>query len=699
MSGSQFLKRSADIYHRSPFISHSSKNDGKRKIITYQDAYQIATHYNSWIENLLLTTLGTLPINNDGVEVVIAFLSHNSPQLVLSMIGSMDVPKRFEHQGKKLFVKTAMLNARWSPEEIATAMRVHESTVSVTSERISGGGEGKNRRTLQHVTVMLCSKEMEETAQSACRILQSVEEQQSGLYHVTYSALIPDIDQRQFQSDNNKNGQTRSHHLTFVGGNSQSRDDGSSTHNDDAILLFTSGTTSGPKGVRLSLSSLLVQAMAKISSPCSYNSETRMLATTVPFFHVGGLSSTLAIIMAGGMLYFPSKDKSGVVKPGFDPHVVLQSMNHRNNGDQDTDHNYDTKHTQMDVNTLVIVPAMLHAILSAIIENENQGTRISTTYDNVRLLLVGGQSMTQPQLKKAKLRFPNARIVQTFACTEAGSSITFATIHDPKVRLRVRNNNNTVGDGDNDGDISSSAPTLPLSSSFGMLAGFPPHHIDLRIFKLDSNNNPTTEEAPTNQVGAIGTRGLHVMNGYWKRGMLEQTMTTDEMNCTTRKHDWFILSDLGYISDDGQLYFCGRSNDVIRTGGESVFAPEVETILLRHSQVDQCAVFALPDEKFGERVCAALVMKPTSVLPSSSDGALVKNGGQTIDDKTITRAPETMMKELRLFCMRQNLTGYKRPRTLFLCREFPRNSSGKVLKRQLSSMCARFDTIHTRSKL
>jgi hypothetical protein len=57
------------------------------------------------------------------------------------------------------------------------------------------------------------------------------------------------------------------------------------------------------------------------------------------------------------------------------------------------------------------------------------------------------------------------------------------------------------------------------------------------------------------------------------------------------------------------VFFCGRANDVIRTGGESVPATEVERVIKTHGDVRECAVFALPDEKFGEAVCPAVVLE------------------------------------------------------------------------------------------
>ena len=168
------------------------------------------------------------------------------------------------------------------------------------------------------------------------------------------------------------------------------KNQGSESVHDDAIVLFTSGTTSGrPKGVKLGHLSLMIQAMAKNMQPCSYDQNTRILATTVPFFHVGGISSALAVIMAGGMLIFPSDSTSA----GFKATHVIESME-----------SSIEKGLGQNVNTLVVVPTMLHAIIC---EVENG---IPMIYSGVRLILIGGQSITQPLLEKAKILFPEARM-------------------------------------------------------------------------------------------------------------------------------------------------------------------------------------------------------------------------------------------------------------------------------------------------
>jgi fatty-acyl-CoA synthase len=114
-----------------------------------------------------------------------------------------------------------------------------------------------------------------------------------------------------------------------------------------------------------------------------------------------------------------------------------------------------------------------------------------------------------------------------------------------------------------------------------------------------------------------------------------------------------FTNDLGYWDDQGRLYFCGRVNDVIRTGGETVLATEVERVLAQHPDIVECAVFALNDDKFGEAVCCALVSRA---------------------------GLELTLVDVRGLCREKGLAGYKQPRRVFHVGELPKNSSGKILK-------------------
>jgi long-chain acyl-CoA synthetase len=110
----------------------------------------------------------------------------------------------------------------------------------------------------------------------------------------------------------------------------------------------------------------------------------------------------------------------------------------------------------------------------------------------------------------------------------------------------------------------------------------------------------------------------------------------------------FTVGDLGRIDDEGYLYLDGRREDLVITGGVNVYPLEVEQVLLTHPAVRDAAVYGVPDEEWGQRVCAAVV-------------------------GTASRS------ELETF-VRDRLAPPKRPKTWYLVSELPRTSTGKALR-------------------
>jgi acyl-CoA synthetase (AMP-forming)/AMP-acid ligase II len=195
------------------------------------------------------------------------------------------------------------------------------------------------------------------------------------------------------------------------------------------------------------------------------------------------------------------------------------------------------------------------------------------------------------------------------------------------------------------------------------------------------------------------------MSGYWNRSGYD---TSNYDDC-----GWMLTNDLGYIDpQNGKLYFRGRADDVIRTGGESVLASDVERVIVDYFAENdedhafvECAVFPLPDEKFGEAVCAAVVLAPlissaVSMSSSSSEvsrradvglAAINSNTGSCneCNDMIMVNENEEMMLKIRRYFAERQIAGYKRPRRVFRMRHaLPRNASGKVWKHAVIRLCA-----------
>mmetsp|Transcript_22603 Transcript_22603/g.53457 ORF Transcript_22603/g.53457 Transcript_22603/m.53457 type:complete len:309 (-) Transcript_22603:1717-2643(-) len=284
--------------------------------------------------------------------------------------------------------------------------------------------------------------------------------------------------------------------------------------------------------------------------------------------------------------------------------------------------------------------------------NNNTVSTVAPIFPSMRLLLLGGQSATPTMIERMKYSFPNANLVQTYACTEAASSLTFLSLLDT---------DNTKMDSDG---IMRAADKRPkqryTDASGGDCVGTPPIHIDLKLFRQNESNGSNSKHPSETrsiihrpfEVGLIGSKGPHLMNGYWRRG---QHIALEPMTCSSS----YISGDLGYWDNRGQLYFSGRVKDVIRTGGETVMAQEVESTIVKHPQVQECAVFARKDEKYGEAVSCAFVLKHSNpqMLPS--------------------------LTNIKDWCRSKGLAGYKHPKFLFVVKELPKNSSGKILKFKL----------------
>jgi acyl-CoA synthetase (AMP-forming)/AMP-acid ligase II len=153
-------------------------------------------------------------------------------------------------------------------------------------------------------------------------------------------------------------------------------------------------------------------------------------------------------------------------------------------------------------------------------------------------------------------------------------------------------------------------------------------------------------EVPRGTVGEIVAAGEHVMLGYWKQ---------PEATAEAVRAGWMHTGDGGYMDERGYVYVVDRIKDMIISGGENVYSVEVENVIAKHPAVAQVAVIGVADDVWGERVHAVLTLAP----------------GATLD-----------LDELRAFC-KQQIAGYKSPRSLEIVTGLPLSGAGKILKRTL----------------
>ncbi|MFH0823979.1 MAG: long-chain-fatty-acid--CoA ligase [Pseudomonadota bacterium] len=176
--------------------------------------------------------------------------------------------------------------------------------------------------------------------------------------------------------------------------------------------------------------------------------------------------------------------------------------------------------------------------------------------------------------------------------------------------------------------------------------GQPCPGVHVRI--VDDQDN----DVEVGEVGEIVVQSKSVMVEYWK--MPDET---NDAIIDGRLH----TGDMAYYDEKGFIYIVDRKKDMIITGGENVYPREVEEVLYRHPAVLEATVIGVPDDHWVERVHAVIVLK---------------TGHEATADEIIA------------FC-RQQLAGYKAPKSLEFVESLPKNPSGKILKRELAGKCER----------
>jgi fatty-acyl-CoA synthase len=168
-------------------------------------------------------------------------------------------------------------------------------------------------------------------------------------------------------------------------------------------------------------------------------------------------------------------------------------------------------------------------------------------------------------------------------------------------------------------------------------AGRPPHGTVVRLY--DEDGRPV----PAGGHGRIFVGNEMAFDGYTGGGtkaVIDGLMST---------------GDVGHFDQDGRLFVDGRDDEMIVSGGENVFPREVEDLLADHEAVEEAAVVGVPDEQFGQRLKAFVVLR----------------GGKEADEAALKAY------------VKANLASYKVPREIVFLDELPRNATGKVLKREL----------------
>ena len=257
----------------------------------------------------------------------------------------------------------------------------------------------------------------------------------------------------------------------------------------------------------------------------------------------------------------------------------------------------------------MVVPTMLGRILTVL---EARGEHLPA----LRALSYGGGRMPQSVIERAMAILPHVDFVNAYGLTETSSSVAVLTAEDHREAIRstdpaVRRRLGSVG--------------RPLPS------------LELEI------RGPDGKVLPPGQSGEVFVRGEQVAGEYLNKKVIQED-------------GWFATNDGGWIDEEGYLFVEGRLDDVIVRGGENISPGEIEDVLRRHPQVQDVAVFGLPDDQWGEKVAAVIV--PAGETPS-------------------TEALSTWVKDA--------LRSTKTPEVWDFRSELPYNETGKLLRRVLKA--------------
>jgi fatty-acyl-CoA synthase len=163
-------------------------------------------------------------------------------------------------------------------------------------------------------------------------------------------------------------------------------------------------------------------------------------------------------------------------------------------------------------------------------------------------------------------------------------------------------------------------------------------HVEIKIVDADGNT------VPRGTTGEFCTRGYSVMRGYW--GDIAKTAEAVD------GEGWMHTGDLATMDSDGYCNIVGRIKDMVIRGGENVYPREVEEFLYRHPKVKDVQVVGVPDQKYGEELCAWIIPRE----------------GETVTEE-----------DIRDFCKGQ-IAHYKTPRYIRFVDAFPMTVTGKIQK-------------------
>ena len=342
-----------------------------------------------------------------------------------------------------------------------------------------------------------------------------------------------------------------------------------------ALLIYTSGTTSRPKGALTTHANIAAQVESLVAA-WKWSADDVILLV-LPLHHVHGVVNVLCCALWSGA--------TCELTPSFDADATWDRI------------------ARGGLTLFMAVPTIYAKLITAWERrSEDDRRRLSRAARELRLMVSGSAALPVKTLEQWRA-ITGHTLLERYGMTEIGMALS-----NP---LEGERRPGHVG--------------RPLPG--------------VEILRLDEDGRPAADDVPAE----IRVRGPGVFREYWRN--LEATAAAFE-------DGWFLTGDVAVVEDDSYRLLGRSSVDIIKTGGYKVSALEIEETLREHPAIDECAVVGVPDDEWGERVAAAVVVRH----------------GHSLE-----------LDALRAWC-KERLASYKAPTLLRTVDDLPRNVLGKVTK-------------------
>ncbi|KIW07023.1 uncharacterized protein PV09_01917 [Verruconis gallopava] len=402
---------------------------------------------------------------------------------------------------------------------------------------------------------------------------------------------------------------------------------------DGGMMLYTSGTTSRPKGVLLPTATLTAQCSSLLQA-WNYSPQDRLLHV-LPLHHIHGtVNALLTPLLAGSTIEFMFPFNAQNVWERFaSPFLSASSL---------------PENLKEKITFFTVVPTIYNRLLQtydSLAEETKLAVREATNPKNLRLNISGSAALPTPT-KQAWFDLTGGNVLlERYGMTEVGMALSCGLSFADRV----------------DGSV-----------------GWPLPGVEARLVDTETDKvieiGQEIDAEGKERHGEIQLRGPGIFKEYWRN---PDATAKEFVEGEDGKGKWFKTGDVAVRrivegagkSDQewakGPMYFIqGRkSADIIKTGGEKVSALEVEREMLALPEISECAVVALPSDAWGQKVAAVVVL--------SEKGKTGGRGGKPWGPMDLRRA------------LRDVLANYKIPQDMKVVESIPRNAMGKINKKEL----------------